>query len=320
MEPEASATLPAQAAAPAGAQLAPGSQPGRSDPACEGSLEVPAARVQLRAATGELRLGILAGFKDADDDNQDHLRALTAELVRRGASALLADGDVGDNSEAQSALLGLLAGTGLPVLVVAGNREARGELDAVEADLRRKGAKIADLSHARIVDLGDAVVVGLPGTFDKRQLRVEGACAYVKRDVDAVAAALDKIAAGPVPAILVAAVPPRGDGPLALDVSEGKNVGDPNLNALLSTRRAAFGIFGQVWEAGRRAIDGAGHPVAPGRLSSQLYINPGAADLTPWPMDDGTTQIGAAALLTVRGREAKVEFVQATTQAPKVTQ
>jgi len=40
------------------------------------------------------------------------------------------------------------------VLVIAGNREVRSELDAVEAELRKKGARIVDLSHARIVDLG----------------------------------------------------------------------------------------------------------------------------------------------------------------------
>jgi hypothetical protein len=304
-------------AGPSGARLASGALPGRSDPACAGPFEAAQARLSLRAATGELKLGILAGLKDSDDDNLSHLRALTAQLVRRGANALVAAGDLGDNSDAQAALLGVLTSTGLPVLAVAGNRESRGELDAVEAELRKRGARLADLSHTRIVDLGDAVVVGLPGTFDKRQLRADGACAYVKRDVDAVAAALDRLAAGAAPSILVAAVPPRGDGPLALDVSEGHNVGDPHLVPLLSPKRAPFGIFGQVWEAGGRAVDGRGKPVPPGQLSDQLYLNPGAADRTPWPLSGGGTQAGSAALLTVRGRKAEVEFLHAEAEAPR---
>lgn len=291
--------------------LLAGAQPGRSDPTCAAPLDAPQARVSLRQAQGELRLGVLAGLKDSDDANLAHLRALSGELVRRGASVLIADGDLGDHGDAQAAILGVLTATGLPVLAVAGNRENRGELDAVEAELRRRGARIVDLSHARIVDLGDAVVVGLAGTFDRRQAREEGACVYVKRDVDAVAAALEKLSAGAVPAILVAAVPPRGAGPFALDVSEGQNTGDPYLAPLLTAKRAPFGVFGQVWEAGGHAVDGAGKPVPPLTFADQLYLNPGAADRTPWPMSDGTTQSGLAALLTVRGRKAAVEFVRA---------
>jgi hypothetical protein len=102
--------------------------------------------------------------------------------------------------------------------------------------------------------------------------------------------------------VLVAATPPRGQDAKALDVSEGQNLGDPRLNALL--RRAPFGIFGQVWESGGRAVDARGAPVAQDTESEQLYLNPGAADHTPWPMSDGSTVAGQAALLIVRGRRA----------------
>lgn len=301
---------------PAGSRLVSGAQPGRSDPTCAGPFEGSQARVSLRRATGELRLGIVAGLKDSDADNLANVRALVAELVRRGASALLADGDLGDNGEAQAALLGILTATGLPVLAVAGNRELRPELDSVEAELRKRGARLADLSHARVVDLGDAVVVGLAGTFDRRLLRADGACGYVKRDVDLVAATLDRLAASPVPTLLVAAVPPRGDGPLALDFSEGQNLGDPHLAALLSLRRAPFGVFGQVWESGGRAVDGQGKPVPPDTPADQLYLNPGAAERTPWPMSDGSRQAGLAALLTIRGRKAQVSFLR-TAELPR---
>jgi len=59
-----------------------------------------------------------------------------------------------------------------------------------------------------------------------------------------------------------------------------------------------------VWESGGRAIDGKGAPVAQGAESDQLYLNPGAADHTPWPMADGSNVSGQAALLTVRGKRA----------------
>jgi hypothetical protein len=98
-------------------------------------------------------------------------------------------------------------------------------------------------------------------------------------------------------------------------VSEGQNVGDPRLNALF--KRAPLGIFGQVWESGGRAIDAKGAPVAPGAQVEQLYLNPGAADHTPWPMSDGTSVAGQAALLTVRGRLASWEPVRLAEEAKR---
>src|SRR5712671_8171280 len=294
---------PAQPAAPAAAQQ-------RSDASCAAALELPGSRVQIRPAAGILRIGVFAGLKDADDENVGHLRKLAAEVVKRGADVLVADGDVGDNPDEQETLLGVLTDTGVPLLVAPGNREVRSELDAAEGELRKKGAKVWDLSHARLVDAGDALIVGLPGTMDRRLLHADGACVYVQRDLDALAGFLDRLPAKEPPAVLVMAVPPRGRDRSALDVSEGQNVGDARIVPLLSPRRAAFGIFGQVWESGGRAVDGAGAPVGPGTAVGQLYLNPGAADRTPWPMAGGTRVAGQAALLTIQGRRASVEIVR----------
>ncbi|HEX9575920.1 MAG TPA: hypothetical protein VF994_17620 [Myxococcales bacterium] len=294
---------PAQPTAPAAAQQ-------RSDASCAAPLELPGARVQIRPATGILRIGVFAGLKDADDENVAHLRKLAAEVVKRGADVLVADGDVGDNPDEQETLLGVLTDTGLPLLVAPGNREVRSELDAAEAELRKKGAKVWDLSHTRVADAGDALIVGLPGTMDRRLLHADGACVYVQRDLDALAAYLDRLPAKEPPAVLVMAIPPRGRDRSALDVSEGQNVGDARIVPLLSPRRAPFGIFGQVWESGGRAIDGGGAPLAPGRASDQLYLNPGAADRTPWPVGDGTRVAGQAALLTIQGRRGTAEIVR----------
>ena len=51
-------------------------------------------------------------------------------------------------------------------------------------------------------------------------------------------------------------------------------------------------------------------PLAPGASSEQLYLNPGAADRTPWPMAGGTKVAGQATLLTIQGRRAKAEIVR----------
>jgi hypothetical protein len=281
----------------------------RRDASCAAPFEAPSAREKIRAPSGQLKLGVLAGLKDASDENVAHLRKLVEGLRARGAEVLLADGDVGDNLDEQLVLLGILTETSLPVLVVAGNREVRSDLDAAEADLRKRGGRIWDLSRTRIADLGDAVVVGLAGTMDRRLLHADGACVYLQKDLDAVAAFLDRHA-GP-PAILAMAVPPRGRGAKALDVSEGQNLGDPRILPLLTLRRAPFGVFGQAWESGGRALDGASAPVAAGQSTEQLYLNVGAADRTPWPMADGSTVAGQAAVLSLQGRRASVEIVRA---------
>ena len=290
---------------------APQAVPQRSDAACQAPPDLPSARVKLRAATGQLRIGVLAGLKDADEDNVASLKKLVAELKRRGADVLLADGDLGDNPDEQETLLGVLTESGLPLLAVAGNREVRSELDAAEAELRKKGARIVDLSHERIVELGDATVVGLPGAFERRLLHADGACVYGQKDLDALQDALGRVAQ---PAILVAALPPRGQDAKALDVTEGQNVGDPRLNALL--RRAPFGVFGQVWESGGRAIDSAGKPVPQATEVEQLYLNPGAADRTPWPMEGGTMAQGQVALLSIRGGKASWEKISLPPEEP----
>ena len=286
----------------------------RSDPACAAPIDSPSSRAQIRASSGTIRIGALAGLKDAGDENVAHLRKLVAELVRRGAEVLVVDGDVGDNLDEQQTLLGVLTETGLPVVVAAGNREVRSELDAAENELRKKGAKLWDLSHVRVVDAGDALLVGLPGTFDRRYLHADGACIYGQRDIDALAAFLDRLPAKDPPSVLVMAVPPRGRDKSALDATEAQNVGDPRILPLLTRRRAPFGIFGEVWEAGGRAIDGRSNAVAPGTPSEQLYLNPGAADRTPWPMIDGTRVAGQAALLTVQARKAAMDVVRLGTE------
>ncbi len=297
--------MPPPAPVPAPASPTPPATPLRSDVGCVAPIDAPGSREKLREKKGEIRIGALAGLKDADDDNLAFIRKLVVELKRRGAEVLVADGDLGDNPDEQETLLGALTESGLPVVAAAGNREVRSELDAAEAELRKKGAQIVDLSHTRIVDLGDAVILGLPGAFERRQLHSDGACIYAAKDIEALAAALDRL---PGPAVLVASVPPRGQDAKALDVSEGQNIGDARLNVLL--KRAPFGIFGQVWESGGRAIDGKGAPVAQGVESDQLYLNPGAADHTPWPMADGSTVAGQAALLTVRGKKASWSSVR----------
>jgi len=291
--------------------------PSRSDERCVAPLDAPGAWTTGRQKKGRLVLGVVAGLKEASEDNLAHVKALVAEMRKRGIEAIVADGDLGDTPEEQEALLGVLTQTGLPVLALAGNREARSDLDAAEANLRKRGAVIFDLSHSRPLDLGDALVFGLAGGFDRRHGHSEGSCIYVQRDLDALQAYLSKLPASAPPVLLVAAVPPRGQDARALDASEGQNLGDPRLTTLLQSRRVSFGIFGQVWEAGARAIDTAGAPVEQDKPAEHIFLNPGAAAHTPWPMNDGSTSHGGAAILVIEGRRASYSIVRLPVPGPR---
>src|SRR5262249_57137050 len=94
---------------PAATQPAPSPvrqvSPLRSDAACAGPFDAPGAREKLRAATGELKIGAIAGLKDADEENVAWIRKLTLELKRRGADVIVAAGDLGDNPHEQETLL-----------------------------------------------------------------------------------------------------------------------------------------------------------------------------------------------------------------------
>src|SRR5260370_15761690 len=77
----------------------PPAAPQRSDVACAAPLDAPGAREKLRAASGQLRIGALAGLKDAEEGNVAHIRRIVAELKRRGPDLLVADRDLGDNRD-----------------------------------------------------------------------------------------------------------------------------------------------------------------------------------------------------------------------------
>src|SRR4051812_6371367 len=103
---------PPAAPAPAPASPAPQAAPGRGDVACAAPIDSPGAREKIRDRKGEVRIGVLAGLKDADDENVAYIKRLVAELKRRDADVLVADGDLGDNADEQETLLGALTESG----------------------------------------------------------------------------------------------------------------------------------------------------------------------------------------------------------------
>jgi hypothetical protein len=251
-------------------------------------------------------LGVLANLDEPSPENLKAIADYLGFFKSRGAVAILVNGDSGDTAEAIQGVLKPLAKSGLPVLVNIGNREKKANfLEALTA-VRKEFPNVFSLTKVRQVDFGgNAVLLSLPGYHDPRYLIAgKDGCLYHTEDL----AKLKELASGiKLPLVLVAHVPPLGAGPGAIDrvQSPPGNVGDPNLNQFLRDAHVPFGIFANIIEAGGMATTLNGErKIAPDTFETELYLNTGAADTTPWSMNDGTKARGMAEVMIFQNTKA----------------
>ncbi|MFN7131100.1 MAG: metallophosphoesterase [Myxococcales bacterium] len=325
-EPKVEAARPAEPA-PAKQENAVASVSGTSDRECVGAIDqaVP-TEVTIGGRKAELN-GYRLSFKDKDADdtavfgvigniNEDsgenlvNLKKYVEFFKAEKAEAILVSGDTGETQESIERALKPLAETGLPVFVIIGNRECRGDFNDAVANLQKTHSNVVNMNKVRFVDYDDADLLSLPGYHDRRYIHCATGCQYFKQDVDA----LDAVAKEANDAVVfLAHGPPKGTGANAIDAAtEAGNVGDSNLNALLTRANIPFGIFSNIKEAGGRATDLAGSTwIKENQLADALYLNPGPADSISWTMNDGTRSVGMAAVLTVKGKQASYKIFRA---------
>jgi len=262
----------------------------------------------------EVKIGVLASLNEATADNLFNVGRYLSFFKESGAEMIVVAGDSGEDRGAIEAVLEPVAKAGLPVLVIAGNRERTTDYtDAVNA-LAKTYPNVINGNRVRYVDLHGADLVTLPGYHDPVYIHQEKGhgCQYFRKDASAVARLAGE---ANDPVVLVAHGQPKGETPEALDViaPDKEHIGDSNLNAAIETGKIPFGIFANVKEAGTRAIaDLAGKTVLAEKTPSEtLYLNPGAADSVEWTMNDGTTSTGAAAMLTVKDGKASYAIYRA---------
>lgn len=318
----------AKAAAPevAKADNSVTAQPGTSEKECLGALETgEPTEITVGGKKAELN-GYRLTFKEKDEDdtvtfgvlgniNEDsgenlvNLKKYVEFFKAEKAEAILVTGDTGESKESIARALEPLAETGLPVFVIAGNRECRADYTAALGDLEKTHPNVVNMNRIRFVDFDDADLISLPGYHDRRYMHCDTGCQYFKQDVDALEG-LAKEATESV--VLVAHGPPKGAARTAIDTTEGGNVGDAELNALLTRAGISFGVFSNIKEGGGRATDLDGQNlIKEGALADALYLNPGPADAVHWPMNDGTSSVGMAATLTVTGKQASYKVFRA---------
>jgi len=260
--------------------------------------------------------GVLSSINEDTGTNLFNLKRYVEWFKANKAEAIIVDGDTGDSESSIEHSLTVLAESGLPVFVLIGNHECKGDYNDAVLAVQKKFDNVIDLGKVRYVDFDDADLVSIPGYHDPQFVHCPNSpCIYTKGDVED----LKKVAlAANDPVVLVAHGPPHGQTPNAIDAIEGgKNIGDPNLNALVSEAKIPFGVFGNVKEAGGRATDLTGENVIKENTPAPaLYVGVGPADSVPWSMNDNTTSEGMAALLTVKGKQASYQ----TYRAKKLTE
>jgi Icc-related predicted phosphoesterase len=263
------------------------------------------SRVAFRDADadGKLVLGVLGPINEDSGQNLFVLRRYLQFFKDQKADAIVVSGDVGEVAAGIERAVLAVAASGLPVLVVSGNRECRGDFKKGIARAQRKSPNIVNMNSVRAVEFKEATIVSVPGYHDPNFLACTSGCRYDQKTLDE-AIALAREASGPV--ILLSHGPPKGSSNKALDYAvNGGNAGDPDLNRVIHAASIRFGIFSNIKEAGARATDLEGTTLVPqDRPVRELFLNPGPADTTSWEMNDRTKGYGFAATLTLSGKEA----------------
>ena len=274
-----------------------------------GAYEVKTQGTQLTATstpTSEsFTFGVIADIKESNSDNLANLQKYADHFMAKKVQAILLPGDIGDSKEQIEEILTQLAETKLPILTLMGNREGRASYNAAIKAVKAKHPGIIDLNHYRAATFDHAAFVSVPGYHNKIYIHSRDGCHYTPEDVDATKAIAKAVESKT--RILVSHGPPRQEGALALDRTlEEANVGDPELQNLLSETNIPFGIFANIHEAGGHATTQNGEKrINQGEFVESFYLNPGPADSVRWAMNDQTESVGMVAVVEVKGNQAK---------------
>ena len=260
-------------------------------------------------ADGRLVLGVLGPINEDSGANLVALKKYRSFFVKEKADAIIVTGDVGEDPTRIARVLGELAVTQLPVLVVLGNTESRADFNQGLREAQQRFPNVIDLTEVRTVQFCELSLVSLPGYHDPAFVKTKESCVYDRSAVDEVAHEAKRSSQ---PVALISHGPPRGDGGDALDWARTVNAGDPAITSAIAAAGIRFGFFSNIKEAGGRAArDPEGKVlVEEGSPAATLFLNPGPADTTPWEMNDHRRSVGMAAVFTLAGDQATYRMLR----------
>lgn len=259
-----------------------------------------------------LRIGVLSAIKDDREPTLAALATLRGRLEKAGIDVLVVNGDLATTLFEAQKVLAALAASPVLVVVTIGNTESCGAFNQAAEEVFAAHRHVLNGNWVRRLELDDGTLLTLPGYFDRKFTHTGGAARYDEADLEI----LHDLAKGaPGPLALVSHGPPHGTGKKAIDVvTDGSNVGDPAMTALMKDSGIGFGLFGHILEAGGRGTDAASKPVAAGKWSPTLWVNAGSANTDPWSMLDGSTGHGMA--LRVELEPARARYTVEKLNAP----
>jgi len=215
-------------------------------------------------------------------------------------------------------IISILAESDLPVLVLSGNRECKTTFNSAMATLSEDFPNVFNMNAVRRADLDDVDIVSMPGYHDPEYVHCSwDKCLYYESDTLAL---IDLAKEANDPVVAISHGPPRQQDRNGIDVvSEGANVGNPALATAIEKAGIPFGAFGNIQEAGGKAVNLDGTSlIAQNTFVNSLYLNPGPADSMIWTMNDESESKGMAAVIRIVGKKAsyKIYRIGQETKAP----
>lgn len=202
-------------------------------------------------------------------------------------------------------IISILAESDLPVFVLSGNRECKTTFNSAMATLSEDFPNVFNMNAVRRVDLDDVDIISMPGYHDPEYVHCSwDKCLYYESDTLSL---IELAKESNSPVVAISHGPPRQTDRNGIDVvSEGANVGNPALAAAIRKAGIPFGAFGNIQEAGGKAVnlDGTSQ-IAQNTFVESLYLNPGPADSMIWTMNDESESRGMAAVIHIVGKKAK---------------
>ncbi len=205
-------------------------------------------------------------------------------------------------------MLSVLAETELPLLVIGGNRECKTVFNSALTTLSEDYPNVFNMNIIRRADLDDLDVISMPGYHDPEYVHCPwDKCLYYPSDTLSLVELAEEANSEK---LLISHGPPRQNHRDGIDVvSEGANVGNRALTEAIRKGDIFFGAFGNIQEAGGKAVNLSGDNIIPqDTFVRSLYLNPGPADSMIWTMNDGTDSQGMAGVLHFVGNKAKYKI------------
>jgi Icc-related predicted phosphoesterase len=255
------------------------------------------------ATAGAIKVGVLSDIKESLPATIANIRFFASWFNEAKIDLLVVNGDVAYTGEdIEKVLRELGQAVHVPILVISGNKEIATQFDQALTHIATELPHLINGNRVRALTIHGVNFVTLPG-YGKRNYTEPGACLFNQTDIDNTAALIKKIGGTTV---LVAHAAPLQAGKDGIDfMVEGKNVGDARIAKLLTDTDTKFAIVGNIKEAGGRAADRAGKAIAVDTDASELILNPGPTEASPWSMMDGSISHGMAALLTLNQGKAR---------------